>query len=535
MKQLIALAVLLAGLSLTAQNTPTYTEGSAIETDKKTPFPRRIVYADANGCLVVGNSDGDLGVQHLNADLKPSTPVVIDNWNKTNDVLRNSGYIVINKMLCTFWILEEAKADKFTLYYQMVDLQTGKELTEKTVLITANTFSDAEVAMYRFQSNYYDFFRIAVAPDHSKFVVVFPEAAGDKTKESYSVEVFDSLMHPLRNTKQTFSFEHGYYFLKDLMITNDGDVVFSGIETKDEHKTNTYPNYFPYVRPVGVFHITLWSAGSGFPIDNTVKIDGKLVTDVAFRYDGKSIQVMGFWSPTVSYSNKIKFEINRWYATGSFFMELDVDDLTPTVPTLNTFEQKLIDDCNVWVAQNKTDVDRRKIEVYCLTAEEVVKMPSGDFVLLSEHLSEYAETQVYSANIVVCRYGSDGKHKVTVNVPRLEVLGATPSLRFSREYISYTDGDNICFIYSKVFQGVAYKIATKNNDAVRQEEIPETSIVHAVVAPNGDVKKTVLKDREGNLIFQILHSTAYTDQTNGRIYFAAVDGRDIRYAKVNYK
>lgn len=533
MKHLILGLNILICLCAHSQITPVYKEGNPVDREKKTVDPRRVVYADENGCLMIGNADGDLGIQHIGNDLAPSAATVIDNRNADDEVLRGSGALVFNNMLCIFWIREDGKANKFILYYQFADVQTGKQLTEKTALVTANTYSDAVLSMYAFESDYYHYFRTALSPDRSKLLVMFPQNPGGKDpKQSYAIHVFDSLMHPVRNTTHTFDFLHGYYLLKDIMITNDGEVVFSGIETLDEHKVNLYQHQFPYMRPVGMFHVTIWKNGTDRTRDNTIKVDGKLVTDVAFRYDGKSMQVMGFWSPTVEYSNRIKMDLDRWYCKGSFFQEINPDDLAPIAQNLNTFDQKLIDDCDIWVAPKKTDVDRRKIEVFCLTAQEILRMPSGDFVLLSEQLTAYTETSIYSGNIVVCRYDQVGEHKVTTNIPRLEIL-FSPT-RFTREYAYYTKGENIAFIYSKGLQGAAYKIATKNNEAVRQADIPDNAIVHAMVSPEGGLKKTVLKDEEGNGYFLVLQSTVCDDKMKTRMFFATTDMKSDTYASVDY-
>lgn len=496
--------------------------------DKKDVIPYKIVYSDNDGYLLMGQQHGDFVLQHVNNDLSVNESVPYDSRTKEKELLRYSGCQVFNQQLCIFWLVANSVKNQFILYYQLVDPATGKSLSARTQLLESTAFDDAALApMHHIDTEYSLYFRTALSPDRRKLAVVFqndPSGSGKSENESYSINVFDSLLHPLFKTDYSFGIKHDNYLLKDIQINNDGDVAFSGIETIDGRRAFIPYGDFPFLRVVGMFHLTLIADNGQLKNDKVIRLQSKLVTDVAFRMGNRNFQVMGFWSPVVEYSNKIKSDMDRYYCKGSFFQEYAYNSDTPLSTGDNTFDQQLILDCDTWTASTKTDVNRRKVEVYCLTAQQVLKMGEDEYVLMSEQLTEYTETTFYSGNIIACRYRSNGEHLTTTHIPRYEILGYPKGIFiYQQDYVSFVKNGSIFIIYSKNTQSVIYRLAEKHNEPSMQKDMPESSVIIAEIDPQGTLTKKVLKDIPGEDFFKLIQSVSYVDTSRSKVILGATD------------
>ena len=380
MKKILFILVAAYSIGLFAQTKSDkvdITYGDLLKGSKKETLDD-IVARDEQGIICLKTSaklmkKGLITLEQFNHKMQLTKTSIIDlTYNKK--IRYYERFIDLDGRLFVFTSSLDKKAKTNNLYVQSINKQTLK--------LNADIQKIAEIDYSSKSKNNSGAFYVRYSNDSSKVLAYFDLPYSKNTPEKFGVEVFDNKMHQLWQKDISLPYEDKLFSLKDVLIDEQGNVLFLGRLFKDKAKT-TVKGEVNYK-----YHLLIYT-DEGAKLDkHDIVLKDKYITDMQIGISPKGNILCGGF-----YSNKGTSSID-----GSYFLVFHGETKELIKESVEEFSMEFITEGMRAKEEKKTkkkDSKGKDAEMYEYDLDNFIMRDDGGGVLIGEQ---------YWVNIVTTSY-----------------------------------------------------------------------------------------------------------------------------------
>lgn len=225
------------------------------------------------------------------------------------------------------------------------------------------------------------YFAYKLSDDSSKCMIYYSLPFINGGPEKFGFRILDKSMATLWSKDISLPFENELFSIEKFIVSNNGDVFLSGVESKTVKKKSKRLGAANYQ-----YHILSYTDNGEKIKDYKIDLDEKFITDLQFAVDNQhNLRCGGFYSENGTFSIR-----------GTFYITIDSKNSEIITKSFREFDEGFITlnwkERDISKAKKKQAKKGTGIELYEYDLRNFIISPNGGIVLLAEQYYVQAVT-----------------------------------------------------------------------------------------------------------------------------------------------